>query len=317
MSKRNLASAYIAAVIFTILTGFSFLGIKQCQGDGNQLAILTYRYNFAFIFALLVWIFGIFKSNLKKSRGKSKRKGLLAVTALAYISFMIFQVVGIFYTTSIVGSIIFAITPIIVQIIAAVVLKEHSNFKQNIFVILTIAALIYMILAGANQLEFSYKGVIYLMLANVSMAISNIGMRYLRNDFTPFDISMVISVLGFLIFNILTVAIGIKTGNLSDYFEPLKNIKFLIGTAYLGVGCILITSQLLSYMLSKLPAINATIFGNVGTAISIIAGIFILGEPFYIYHFICSMVIIVGVIGVSVCGDNGKSGKTSCDKTEK
>lgn len=317
MFKKHIAGPYTAAVVFAFLTGFSFLGIKECQNYGDQLDILTYRYNFAFLAAAAVWILGIFKSNIKDGSTKGKNRKMLFVAAFSYISFMVLQVIGIFYTTSVVGSIIFSITPIIAQIIASVVLKEKSNFKQNVFVVITVAALIYMILAGANRLEFSYTGVICLVMASIAMAVSNIAMRYIRADFTPFDISAVICVLGFLIFNCVSIAKAVIHGGIGEYFAPLSNPGFVVGTAYLGIGCLLFTSQLISYMLAKLPAINATIFGNVATAISIIAGVVILKEAFYTYHFICTVLIIIGVIGVSVCGTDGSGGKTSGVKTEK
>ena len=64
MLKKNMTRPYVAAVFFTLLTGFSFLGIKECQNYANQLSILIYRYDFAFIAAAAIWVFGMFKSNI-------------------------------------------------------------------------------------------------------------------------------------------------------------------------------------------------------------------------------------------------------------
>ena len=138
-----------------------------------------------------------------------------------------------------------------------------------------------------------------------------------RKDFTPFDISALICTVGFVMFNVAGLIYAVFKDNFEVFTAPVKESGFVIAAAYLGIGCILFTSQLISYMLAKMPAINATIFGNVATAISIIAGVFILNEGFHIYHFICAVLIIVGVIGVSVCGDNGSSRKASGNKTQK
>lgn len=302
MYKNDRLKPYTAAIIFTLLTGFSFLGIKACQPYANQLEILTYRYNFAFLAVVIVWFTNVFKSNIKNEKTKGKSKKMVLLAASSYILFMILQVIGIFYTTSVVGSILFSITPIIVQIIAAIVLKEKSTTKQIFFVVITVVSLIYMIIAGSDELEFNILGVICLLLASIFMAVSNISMRYLRDDYKPIDITLYICIIGFILFNTLSIVMGVKNGNLDEYFLPLKNSTFIFGTAYLGIGCILFTSQLISYMLSKLPAVNATIFGNVSTAISIVAGIVLLNEPFYSYHFICTGLIIIGVIGVSKYG---------------
>lgn len=303
MYKDSKIMPYTAAVSFAVLTGFSFLGIKACQPFANQLEILTHRYNFAFVAACIVWVTGAFESTIKDKTSKGKPKKMILTAALSYILFMIMQVIGIFYTTSVVGSIIFAITPIIVQIIASIVLKEKSNIKQNFFVTVTVAALIYMIAAGANNLEFNLIGIASLILASLAMAVSNISMRYVRKDYRPFDITLLICGIGFVIFNVVTVVKGVATGTLNEYFIPMQNPTFIIGTAYLGICCILFSSQLMSFALARLPAVNGTIFGNVATAISIVAGVVILDEPFYSYHFICVILIVIGVIGVSIYGD--------------
>ena len=65
MYKNDRLKPYTAAIIFTLLTGFSFLGIKACQPYANQLEILTYRYNFAFLAVVIVWFTNVFKSNIK------------------------------------------------------------------------------------------------------------------------------------------------------------------------------------------------------------------------------------------------------------
>ena len=105
------------------------------------------------------------------------------------------------------------------------------------------------------------------------------------------------------VFNLAFFVYGIFSGNLHTYFEPFQHTEFIIATAYLGVGCILLSAQLMSYLLSKMAAVKATIFGNVSTAISIVAGVLVLGEPLRAYHIICTVLIIAGVIGLSFSGN--------------
>ena len=228
MYKNDRLKPYTAAIIFTLLTGFSFLGIKACQPYANQLEILTYRYNFAFLAVVIVWFTNVFKSNIKNGKTKGKSKKMVLLAASSYILFMILQVIGIFYTTSVVGSILFSIIPIIVQIIAAIVLKEKSTTKQIFFVVITVVSLIYMIIAGSDELEFNILGVICLLLASIFMAVSNISMRYLRDDYKPIDITLYICIIGFILFNTLSIVMGVKNGNLDEYFLPLKNSTFIL-----------------------------------------------------------------------------------------
>ncbi|MDO4545999.1 MAG: DMT family transporter [Bacillota bacterium] len=298
-ARKDRRQGYAAAIFFSVLVGFSFLGIKVCQPYADSLEILCYRYDFAFISILLLIAFGFVKIDL---RGKPKKKLLL--TAGFYVGFMALQVTGLVFATSVEGAIFFAIIPILVKIIASIFLGETSSWKENAFVCLTVAALIVMIVMGATDIHMKPLGVVLLLLSSLAMAISNVFMRSARNVCKPIEITFTIIMLGFLPFNIAAVIKGYMAGEtIMDYFEPLTNIKVLIAGAYLGIGCILLSAHLMSYMLSKMEAVKATIFGNVSTAISIVAGVVILGEPLRWYHIVCTVLIVTGVVGLSLSGN--------------
>lgn len=294
---KNFIKIYGAALLFSILVGFTFIGVKSITEMGTTLEILTYRYNFAFLGTLVLVLLG-----KNKIRFKSKEKKNLASTAVFYILFMILQAAGLVYTTSIVSGIIFALIPIIAKIIAGIFLAEKSTGLQNLFVLISVAALIFMILQDAGGIDANVVGILLLLLSSTSMAISNVFMRYVRRSYTPLEISFAISLLGFLAFNAVTVVWGIKNGNLSNYLELAGNPIFMLSTAYLGIFCTLITAFLMSYMLAHMEAVKATMFGNLSTAISLLAGVAILKEPLELYHIVCTLLILAGVAGVSIFG---------------
>ena len=74
--------------------------------------------------------------------------------------FMALQIWGFMYAISIVGSIMFAVIPIMAKILAGILLGEKSTLIENIFVSLSVASLIFMIVMGAGELTFSIPGVI-------------------------------------------------------------------------------------------------------------------------------------------------------------
>lgn len=303
MDKR-LIKIYGAALLFSTLVGFSFIGVKSMVGYATTLEILTYRYNFAFLGML-----GLLVIKGKQLRFKGKKKKNLFYTAFFYIGFIVLQAIGLIYTTSIVSGIVFALVPIIAKIIASVFLGEKSTGTQNFFVLVSVGALIIMILLNAKGIDANMIGTILLLLSSTSMAVSNVYMRYVRGTFSPMEISFAISLIGFSCFNIVTIINELRTGTLTDYFQVLNNPGFLIASGYLGIFCTLITAFLISYMLANMEAVKATIFGNLSTAISLIAGVVLLKEPLEIYHIICTALIILGVVGVSVFGK--KKGKIS------
>ncbi len=301
MDKNNQLKAYLGGVVFSVMVGFSFLGVKTCVPLASTLQILTHRYNFAMLAVIIALIFRIWRLDIK-----GKPLGMLFLTGSFYIGFMILQTIGLIFSTSIESAIIFAIIPIMVKILADIFLKEHSTIWQNIFMFLSVSSLIAMIVLGASDITLSLTGVVILLLSSLSMAINNVMMRAVRTKYTPFEITAATSFEGCLAFNIVTLVHGAATGTLDQYFAPFAHTSFIIATAYLGIFCILFSAQLMAYMQANMPSVNASIFGNVSTAISIVAGVVFLGEPLFLYHIICTALIIVGVIGVSLSGKKEK-----------
>ena len=295
LGKESGLKVYGSAILFSLIVGFSFIGVKTSVSVATPLETLTFRYNFAFLATLIIVLVGLIKIDL---RGKPKKK--LALTAGLYLGFMVLQTIGLVFSTSIESGIIFAIIPILAKIIASLLLKEKTNWKQNVFVCLSVAAVITMFILGATDLSVNIAGLVILLLSSVSLACSNVMMRYVRGVYKPFEITFFITVGGCIIFNLATIFFGIKNGTLGDYFEPLSHMSFVLATVYLGIPSTLVTALIMAYMLAHMEAVKATIFGNLSTAISIVAGVIILGEPLRLYHIVCTILIIIGVIGLSM-----------------
>lgn len=291
----NSLKVYGSAVLFSLIVGFSFISVKTCVSVATPLETLAFRFNFAFLATLLTVAAGLVKIDL---RDKPKKK--LAATAGLYLGFMVLQTIGLVFSTSIENGIIFAVIPILAKIIASLFLAESTSWKQNIFVCMSVAAVITMFVLGASDITVNILGLVILLLSSVSMALSNVMMRYVRGVYKPFEISFFITGGGCLIFNLAAIVYGLKTGTLLNYFEPLSHMEFIIATAYLGIPSTLVSAMIMAYMLAHMEAVKATIFGNLSTAISIVAGVFVLGEPLQLYHVICTILIIVGVIGLSM-----------------
>ena len=299
MYTNDLKKAYSCAVIFTILTGFSFLGIKLCIPYADTFHVLVHRFNFALLALIILAVTKVVKLEL---RGKPKRN--LLITASFYIVFILFQVMGMYYATSIEGSIIFAAVPIMVQIIAAVFLHEKPTWVQTAFILLSVCSLMIMVVLGSNEITFNPLGVILIFISSIAMALNNVCSRYVRNQYTPIELSGAIIILGTIVFNLIFIVRGFFVDQ-QGYFEPLQHLEFTIATCYLGVGCILLTAQIMAYMQCKLQSAKAAVFGNVGTAISILAGALILGEHLYVYHIVCSVLIVAGALGLNFFGRRG------------
>jgi drug/metabolite transporter (DMT)-like permease len=252
---------------------------------------MTWRYNFAMLFLIVLMATRVVKVKFTATLLKKT----LPATA-CYLAFMVLQAAGLVYATSAESGIAFAVIPIFAAAISAVFLKERPRGVQIAFMLLSAGSLIAMISFGASAYTLHLGGMIVLLLSGLIMAGSNVLMRFTRDMLAPTDIPSVIIICGFLLFNAVTLA----TGDITAYFSPLAHAGFAFSAAYLGVMCIFVTAVLMAYMTKKIAAYKATIFGNLSTAISIVAGILVLGEAVFWYHILFTALIICGVIGVSV-----------------
>jgi len=289
---------YSVSMVFTALVGFSFLFSKLAVMNGTPLQLITYRFNFAVVAILAALALKIVKVDFR-----GKPFGRVLLIAAFYGGFIALQAIGISFATSVEGGIIFAIVPIITMVIASFLLHERTTGIQKFFVSLSVSGVIIMFASSAGWTgSFNFLGLSLLFLSSLSMALSNVMMRHARHVLTPTEISFVIVTTCCIAANIVTVAAGIKSGTLMNYFMPMSDWKFAVAAIYLGVTCTFITSLLMSYMLAHMEAVKATLFGNLSTAISIVAGVLIFNEPLELYHIVCTLLIIAGVIGTSVSG---------------
>ena len=60
------------------------------------------------------------------------------------------------------------------------------------------------------------------------------------------------------------------------------------------------TGSLSIYSIVRLGASTVSVFGNLGTVLTIVAGAIILHEPIYSYHMIGATLIIAGILGMNL-----------------
>lgn len=310
---------YGVAIAFTLTVGFSFFGIKKCALYADSLEILAYRYIAALI-GVVIWLAARRMMGKDSVKAPGRPKFHLYQTAAFYILFMIFQVVAMFFATSIEGAIVFTMVPIFAKIIGRTVLGEKSTLLQNIFMVITVAALLTLVILNATDIDLNVKGLILMVISSIFMACNNVSARYIRDVFRPIEITKCIAMGGFPIFTVAALARAAYRGNIADFFEPLLHPEFVVWALFLGIGCILLSAQFMSYMLAHMQIVQSTVFNSASTLVSIIAGALLLGEPLYWYHYLCGAVIIVGVIGLTLApADANNSGKSlggSMDREE-
>lgn len=291
--------AYMAALLYTLIIGFSFMFVKIALTEASPLDTLAHRFTIAFVFATIPIL-------LKKARIKITMKSILPILPLALLYptlFFTFQVFGLVYTTSSEAGIIQATIPIFTLILATIFLKEQSSIWQKFFIFLSVAGVIYIFtMNGLNVEAYSFKGALLILLSALSSACYNVLARKLTKQYSLFTLTYVITFFGFISFNGIAITNHLMEKSLTHFFSPFLSLEFVGAVLYLGVLSSLCTSFLSNYALSKIEASKMSVFSNLATLVTIIAGVIFLNETLHYYHLIGATVILIGVIGTNLLG---------------
>lgn len=295
-AKKTKTQVYVVAVLCAVVTGMSFLAAKTSLVYATPLEALFLRFLIGFLFAVIVMKSGIVKVNYK---GKPMKR-LIAPMVLYSLGFFGFQFFGLLYATSIEASLLFAIMPAFTMIIAEIALKEKPNWMQRFCVFLTLAAVLFLFIFNNGGVgELNPLGAALLLLSTLCMAGNNVAVRWVRNDFTPGEISAASIALGCAVYTLVILVVGGVNGTLGHTLSLLGNWNFMIAAFYLGVGCTMLTTLMNAYLMANLEAVKSSAFGNLGTLISVFAGAVVLHEPLNWVHLVCGAVIILGVLGTN------------------
>lgn len=296
METTNNGRVYLAAILYSIITGFSFLFGKIALNSADPLDILAYRFTASFI-AILIPI--LFKwINLQYDKNKIKR--ILPLALLYPLLFFGFQTFGLKYASSSEAGIMQASAPIFTLILASYFLKEKTSIFQKLSIILSVSGVIYIVIMTSSSIELTgLKGILLLLLSALSFSGYSVLARILTKDFSGIELSYIMIIISFIAFNIVAFVKNLINGTVGSFLAPLGNIDFVLAILYLGVLSSLCTSLLTNYILSKIQASKMSVFSNLGTIISILAGALILGEKLYSYHITGSILIVAGVLGTN------------------
>ncbi|MBS7532003.1 DMT family transporter [Hazenella sp. IB182353] len=287
--------AYTAALSYTFIIGFALFFVKIALTVGSPLDTLAHRFTVAIIVASVpIW--------LGKVRIHMKWKDILSIFPLALLYptlFFMLQAFGLVTTSSSEAGIITATTPIMTMLLASLFLKERTSHLQKFFMFLSVTGVIYIfVMKGFNLNNSSLQGTFLVFLSTLSTACYSVLARKLVQRIPLYSLVYVMTIFGFIIFNGVSITQHIVNHSLSDFITPLYNIKFIGAILYLGILSSLVTSFCSAYALSKISASKMSVFSNLTTFITVLAGVIFLNESLQLYHLIGGIIILTGVIGV-------------------
>ena len=295
MKKTKMA--YLSAIANALIVGLSFIFMKNSLIYTDPLNILAHRFTASFITISIPILLGWIKLNISLEDIKK----ILPLSIFYPTLFFAFQSFGLSYISSSEAGIIHATIPIITLILATFVLKEKTTLLEKISVFLSVGGVVYIFLMkGINFKSSSFIGIVLIFLSAVSSSSYNILAKKIVQKYKFIDVTYVMIFIGFISFNALSILDRLYKGDLKTYFSAFSSHDFLISILYLGILSSVVTSLLSNYALSIISAPKMSVFNNLSTLVTVIAGVLLLNETLYYYHIIGIVSILIGVLGTNL-----------------
>lgn len=287
--KKGMIAASTAYVIF----GLSYLFSKMALNITNPIILLCVRFTITFIALNLLVVTGLMKLNLK---GK-KLLGPILLGIIQPVLYFFLENYGLSYTTTSFTGMISALAPVFTTILGALFLKEMPNKKQWLCICVSIAGVLMVSLNGSSG-ENTMLGCACLLLAYISGSFYSLLVRKLSKDFSAFELTYIMFTVGFVFF--LGFAFMQYRGEtVSMLTYALSHRDFVIAAIYLGAISSVGAYMLANYSISKLPLARQSIFQNMSTVVSVLAGVIIMGDAFTWVNLAAFVLILAGVWGVN------------------
>lgn len=308
MQKNKTTSATLAALGAQVIFGFSFMFTKIALDVASPMVVIADRYIVAFLGLTVVMLI----THTKIRFGKSMWK-LLLMSMFQPLLYFIFESYGIQMTTSAFSSIMISMIPVVSMICGIFLLKEIPSPMQYIFTAMSVGGVVIMALSGNADGTVTPMGILLLLGAVMSSVGYNIASRRISSEFGVLERTFAMTVIGAVSFVVIALVENIH--NPENLVKPFMSIAYTSSIMYLGIFSSVVAFLLLNFANTYLPVAKTTVFSNITTVVSVVAGAIFLDEKISLPAIIAVMMIIVGVWGVQMLSvrdrRNDKSGEKS------
>ena len=202
---------------------------------------------------------------------------------------------GILHSTTIFSGVMISTIPIFSILAAVPVLREKPTAGQALFSLLSVGGVVGIGLLNSSG-TLDRIGVAALLVAVFSAVIYTLLSRGISGNYSSFQRSYSMLGIGAVVFT--AMALVAVRGSAAAYFRPFASPGYAAAVLYLALLCSVLCYFLSSYCLSVLSVARATVFANLTTAVSVLAGALILREPLPPVGVVCCALILIGIYGV-------------------
>ncbi len=289
---------YLAGMGVALAWGLSFMFTRGALDEIAPFHLLGLRFLAAVGSMALLRIVGVIRIKMKPTDYLK----LLPLSLFQPIIYFAAETYGVLLTSASYSGIIIAAIPIFVAILSTFILREIPNRVQALFILASVAGVVFIVfmdnraVTGVNPL-----GTATLLVAVIAAACYNIASRKASVNYSPLQTTWVMMVIGAVTFNTISLGEHLLQGRVMEYFTLPGGIWLPI--AYLGVFSSVVAFFMYNYLLSRVPATQASVFANMITVVAIAAGVTFRGEVVTLHQIIGTAVILLGVWGTNHFAD--------------
>lgn len=285
--------AMLAATVTYVIFGLSYLFSKMALNITDPTILLWMRFTVTFIVLNVLLLTGVAKVHYK---GKHIFQAVL-LGILQPVLYFILENYGVMYTTTSFTGLMSSISPVFTAILGALILREKPNGKQWVCIVISIIG-VMMVSVGGTGGQNTVAGCICLLAAYFFGSFYSLLARHISKEFTPFEMTYMMFTVGFVFFTAWAFIMnGGETIPMVTY--ALSHTDFIISVLYLGVFSSVCAYFLANYALARLPVVRQTVFTNMATIVSVLAGVIFMGDEFTWIHAASFVLMLSGVIGVN------------------
>lgn len=288
--------ALTAVILGNSIFGFSFLFSKIALELTIPSVMLAIRFLVAFIALNIVVIFGKKTKKLEFSlRGKPFKYVLLLALFQPGIYFVA-ESYGIQLTSSAFAGTIIAVIPI-AGILCDVFIMQAKVGKTQIVCSMGSVLGVIITTLGAQNMKSSFMGVCLLLVAVMAGALFYVFSKKAGEYFNALERTYMMFAIGSILY--VTFAFSECMGNYEKLILPaVLNPAFWGCIVYLSIVSSVVAFMLLNYGSTYVSVSEASIFANLTTVISIVAGVLFVNEVFTVWQMI-GAIIIIGSVYIS------------------
>ena len=277
--------------VCSLCWGLSFLATKVALADLEPIQLLSMRWTIATLIFLVLGLCKVINLNF---RGRPM-KWLLLTGLLQPCIYSPFETWGVDLTTASESAILIATIPLMALIIGELFFHKKTSSMTKLSILMALAGVVICIVF-APGFSLGGKGLGFLFLggAILSAGFYSYASNLASNDYNAIEITASIAIMGCICFNAMSFAMGYGVRGWQACFA---DSSLFFSVLFLGICCSCICYLIFNYVLGKLPpAIATNLVANGTTAIGVLAGCALGGDPFGWFTVVGLALTITGIV---------------------